>query len=92
MNLDWMAWTVPTAIFFVSIASLLVVFTVLDIVSPSHKRRGMLGMATTRGDRLFLGLLGAAFVMTFWLALASGSALGGALLAGIWFLAALRWA
>ena len=32
-------------------------------------RRGVLGLDTTRGDRLFISLLGSAFIHLFWLAL-----------------------
>ena len=31
MNLTWMAWTAPTAIFFATIACLLLIFTLLAI-------------------------------------------------------------
>ena len=65
--LDWMAWTTPTAIFFVAIAALLVVFTVLAIRYPEVPRTGILGIETTRGDRLFITLLGSAFIQLFWL-------------------------
>ncbi len=47
--MDWMAWTVPTAIFFATIASLLVVFTVLAIRFPETPRTGVLRIETTRG-------------------------------------------
>jgi len=67
--LDWMAWTTPTAIFFVTIASLLVVFTFLAIKYPETPRTGVLRIETTRGDRLFITLLGSAFLNLAWLGL-----------------------
>jgi predicted small integral membrane protein len=42
MNLGWMVWTMPTAIFFVVIALVLVGMTVWQIVAPSPERRGFL--------------------------------------------------
>ncbi|MBV0911086.1 DUF2160 domain-containing protein [Anianabacter salinae] len=63
----WMAWTLPTALFFVVIASLLVVFTILAIKFPETPRRGVLGIETTRGDRLFITLLGSAFINLAWM-------------------------
>jgi predicted small integral membrane protein len=63
----WMAWTWPTAIFFIVIASLLVVFSVLAIRYPETPRRGVLRIETTRGDRLFITLLGSAFINLAWL-------------------------
>jgi len=60
--MEWMAWTLPTAIFFVAIACMLVGMTAWQLVSPSVPRRGFLPMTTTRGDRLFIGLLGSAYI------------------------------
>jgi predicted small integral membrane protein len=59
---DWMAWTLPVAVFFTSIAVMLVVMTVWEIKSPTTLRRGWLPIATTLGDRLFIGLMAAAWV------------------------------
>lgn len=63
----WMAWTIPTAIFFGTIAALLVIFTILAIRYPETPRTGVLGIETTRGDRLFITLLGSAFINLAWL-------------------------
>ncbi|HYX36289.1 MAG TPA: DUF2160 domain-containing protein [Oligoflexus sp.] len=60
--MEWMAWTLPTALFFAGIAALLAGMTLWELVSPSGERRGYLPIQTTRGDRLFMGLLGSAFV------------------------------
>jgi len=43
--------------------------TVLAILRPEAERIGILGIPTTRGDRLFLSLLGAAFIHLAWLGL-----------------------
>lgn len=59
---EWMAWTTPVAVFFSCIALMLLVMTVWEIKSPTSLRRGFLPMETTRGDRLFIGLLSAAYV------------------------------
>ena len=59
---DWMAWTQPVAIFFTCIVLMLIGMTVWELKSPTTLRRGWLPMETTRGDRLFIGLLSAAYV------------------------------
>jgi len=59
---EWMAWTPPVAIFFTSIVLMLVGMTVWELKSPTTLRKGWLPMETTRGDRLFIGLLSAAYV------------------------------
>lgn len=63
---DWMAWTTPVAVFFSCIVLMLFCMTVWEMKSPTTLRRGFLPMETTRGDRLFIGLLAAAYVnLTF---------------------------
>ena len=57
-----MAWTTPVAVFFCSIVLMLIGMTVWEMKSPTSLRRGFLPMATTRGDRLFIGLLSAAYL------------------------------
>lgn len=59
---DWMAWTTPVAVFFTSILLMLVGMTVWEMKSPTLMRKGFLPLETTRGDRLFIGLLTAAYV------------------------------
>jgi predicted small integral membrane protein len=61
-----MAWTLPTALFFVAIALTLALYTALGFVAPSSPRRGFLPVATTRGDRLFIGLLASAYINLAW--------------------------
>jgi predicted small integral membrane protein len=58
----WMAWTLPVAVFFTCIVLMLVGMTVWEIKSPTTLRKGFLPLETTRGDRLFIGLLSAAYV------------------------------
>ena len=58
---EWMAWTMPVAVFFISIVLMLVTMTVWEIKSPTVLRKGFLPIETTRGDRLFIGLLSAAY-------------------------------
>ncbi len=69
----WMAWTPPTAGFFAAIALALAVYTVWGVLSPSIPRRGLLPMPTTRGDRLFVGLLVSAYVNLAWAGLTEAS-------------------
>jgi len=66
---DWMAWTTPVAVFFSCIALMLVGMTLWEVRSPTAMRKGFLPMATTRGDRLFIGLLAAAYVNLVWVGL-----------------------
>ena len=73
MNLAWMVWTVPTAIFFVVIALMLVGMTVWQILAPSPERSGFLPIPTTPGDRLFVGLTVSAYVHLAWIGLVGSS-------------------
>jgi predicted small integral membrane protein len=70
MSFTWMAWTLPTAMFFITIFLLIAAMGVWEYVSPGGSpRSGILRFETTRGDRLFISLLGAAFINLAWLGL-----------------------
>jgi predicted small integral membrane protein len=58
----WMVWTTPVAVFFSCIVLMLAGMTVWEIKQPTTLRKGFLPLATTRGDRLFIGLLTAAYI------------------------------
>ena len=58
----WMAWTTPVAVFFTCIVLMLVGMAVWELRSPTTLRKGFLPIATTRGDRLFIGLVAAAYI------------------------------
>jgi len=68
-----MAWTLPTALFFAAIALLLSAMTVWQLSDPEGERRGFLPIATSRGDRLFIGLLGSAYIHLAWIGLGGGN-------------------
>ncbi len=89
--MQWMAWTAPTAIFFVVIACLLLTFTVLAIKFPETPRTGVLRIETTRGDRLFITLLGSAFINLAWLGLVSAPQWGALIVCLIYAFAVFRW-
>ena len=66
-NIAWMAWTLPTAIFFVLLAMTLAVMTWLAAAYPEAERVGILQIPTTRGDRLFISLITAAVIHLAWI-------------------------
>ncbi len=69
MGLSWMAWTWPTAAFFAFVFACIAAMAVWEIRSPGGgPRHGILGLDTTRGDRLFITLLGSAYIFLAWLA------------------------
>ena len=72
MDLSWMAWTLPTALFFGVMILLLIGMGVWEYASPGGAPRvGLLRFETTRGDRLFISLLGSAFIHIAWLGLSN---------------------
>jgi len=91
MSLSWMAWTVPTAAFFIAIAVMLVAMTIWQIVRPSAERVGVLAIPTTPGDRLFLTLLGAAYIHLGWLALVGPNLWWALGISALYALAVFRW-
>ncbi|MBR0870542.1 DUF2160 domain-containing protein [Bradyrhizobium tropiciagri] len=68
-SIAWMAWTLPTAIFFALLACTLGVMTWLAAVYPEAERVGVLTIPTTRGDRLFISLVLAAVIHLVWIGL-----------------------
>ena len=88
----WMAWTWQTALFFALIACTLAVMTTLAVLRPEAPRRGILRFPTTRGDRLFVTLLGAAVIHILWIGF-GGAAVWPAIVASVLFGAVMfRWA
>jgi predicted small integral membrane protein len=68
-NIAWMAWTLPTAIFFVMLALTLATMTWLAVAYPEAERVGVLRIPTTRGDRLFISLILTAVIHLLWIGL-----------------------
>lgn len=91
MNLEWMAWTLPTAIFFTTIALILVGMTIWEIKSPTILRKGFLPISTTRGDRLFIGLLTSGYIHLAWVGLTSFSLWFALVISIIWLFVIIRW-
>ncbi len=89
--MDWMAWTWPTAIFFAVIALLLITFTVLAIKFAETPRTGILRIETTRGDRLFITLLGSAFINLAWLGIVGAHQPYALIVCLIYAAAVFRW-
>jgi len=84
-SLTWMAWTWPTAAFFIVIASVIFTMIIWEKKHPGGTpRRGVLGLNTTRGDRLFISILGSAIINLAWLGVI-GTPLWGALVISVLF-------
>jgi predicted small integral membrane protein len=91
-DLSWMAWTWPTAGFFAFIFLCLIGMSIWEYYVPGGTpRRGIFGLDTTRGDRLFITLLGSAFIFLAWLGIMSTPLWGGLILALIWAFIVFRW-
>ena len=76
--LTWMAWTLETTLFFCFIAGALVCMTIWELRRPGGApRQGILGLTTTRGDRLFISLVGSAYINLAWLGLVPAVRPGG---------------
>jgi len=91
MTLEWMAWTLPTAVFFIVLALLLTFMGVWQVLSPSIERRGFLPLSTTRGDRLFIGMLGSMFILLAWVGLTDLTLWLALALSIVWMVVVMRW-
>jgi len=92
MDFAWMGWTPFTAAFFGTIALLITAMIVWERFAPGGAPRvGILRFETTRGDRLFVSLLGSAFIHIGWLFFV-GDMLWWALgISVVYALAVFRW-
>ena len=89
--LSWMAWTPPVAMFFTGIALMLIVMTSWELRSPTVPRKGLLPLVTTRGDRLFIGLLLAAYINLTWTGLTDVSQWWGVAISAVGLVSVMRW-
>ena len=81
-----------TAAFFVFIATCLTGMAVWEYYVPGGSpRRGILGLDTTRGDRLFVTLLGSAYIFLAWLWVMGPPLWAPLVLALIWAYVVFRW-
>jgi predicted small integral membrane protein len=91
MDLSWMAWTWQTAAFFGFIAAALAAMSVWEWFSPGGApRRGIFRITTTRGDRLFISLLAAAFIHLLWLAFTREALWGATVVAALFAIMVFR--
>ena len=86
---SWMAWTLEVAVFFICVV--LMGMTIWQVRSPSIERKGFLPISTTRGDRLFIGLLSAAYVNLAWAGLTDLTQWVAAVLGFVVLLVMMRW-
>lgn len=92
MSLSWMAWTWPTVAFFIFIVLAIASMGVWERYSPGGgPRRGILGLDTTRGDRLFISVLGSAFIHLGWLGVMGTPLWGGLIISICFFIAVFKW-
>lgn len=91
-DLSWMAWTWQTAAFFIFILLCLIGMMVWEWKVPGGSpRRGILGLDTTRGDRLFITLLGSAFISLGWLGLMGTPMWGALVISVLYAISVFRW-
>ncbi len=67
----WMAWTSATFAVFCGIFGAIALIGILEVTKyrDGAERRGVLGLTTTLGDRLFISLLGTSYIFLAWLGL-----------------------
>jgi predicted small integral membrane protein len=92
LDLSWMAWTWPTAVFFIAIFTSIAAMGFWEYKVPGGgPRHGIFRLDTTRGDRLFISILGSCFIMLFWVGWASTVIWGGLLICLLWAVFVFKW-
>jgi predicted small integral membrane protein len=89
----WMAWTPATAAFFIYIFASIAAMGAWEYFSPGgNPRRGVFGLDTTRGDRLFMTNLGSCFIFLAWLGFFGAPLWGALFTAVIWAIFVFKFA
>ena len=67
----WMAWTPATLALFVGLFAAIAAIGVIEALRHRDglERKGIFGLTTTLGDRLFITLLGSVYIFLAWLGL-----------------------
>ncbi|MEM6428593.1 MAG: DUF2160 family membrane protein [Deinococcota bacterium] len=95
LNLAWMDWTQPTAIFFSGLGVALTIMTLWDILSPTRERKGFLPITTTRGAKFFLSVISFIGIMVLTLAIFPNISLGNlwyaVAVALVWIMVMVGW-
>ena len=88
----WMYWTWQSALFFAALFAAIAVLGIVGVRNPDHGRRGFLPIVTTRGDRLFIGVVTSATILLLWMAFLGKTLLIVAVIvAALWFVAEAIW-
>ncbi len=91
-NTAWMYWTLPSAIAFITLFNVLVFMTVWEVLSPTVARKGFFPIRTTRGDRLFIGIISMIVIFLLWLAFVGNKQIWGpTLISAAWFFVQAKW-
>ncbi len=91
-DLTWMAWTWPTGVFFLVIVLSVAAMGVWEAFRPGgDPRRGIFGLDTTRGDRLFISWLGTGFIHLAWLGLVGTPLWAPLVISMAWFWFVFGW-
>ena len=91
-NLGWMYWTLPSGIFFGGLFLTIIGMAIWDEIQPNVNRKGFLPVETSRGDRLFIGIMSTIVIHLLWLLILGLKFLWGAvILSVIWFYIEARW-
>jgi predicted small integral membrane protein len=92
MNFTWMMWTWQTGLFFALLFAAIIFNGIMAVRRPVVERKGFLPIATTPGDRLFIGLISSMVIILLWLAFVGYSFLGFiSILTFVWFAVESKW-
>ena len=91
-TLGWMFWTLPSAIFVLSIFGAVAFLIVLHHYRPNVDRKGFLPIETGRGDRLFIAILSniVFFLLSFGI-VGDDYLIVITIIAAIWFFIVIKW-
>jgi len=71
----WMQWNWAGTLFFAFLCLSITALTFWDMKTPGNRKKGFLPIPTTRGDRLFIGIMGSIGFTLLWLVFAGNQGL-----------------
>ena len=89
--MEWMAWTPQTGVFVLIVFVMLAGLTTLAALHPPVPRKGFLPMATSAGDRVYVGLLGTGAILIALIALTGLPIVLGLVFGAVWMAVVVVW-
>lgn len=89
---NWMLWSWQSAVFFGIIFTAVIILGFMGVKNPDYGRKGFFPIETSRGDRLFIGVITDLSFLVLWVGFVGSKLLIIPLLIMVvWFSIQMKW-